>query len=78
MSLAAFKALLKQIDIETEEAHNNYSERSAVHCAALQIMQFEKDLYYGEAVNGKHLKKIQSIIEIHLEDIINETTKNKN
>ena len=78
MSMVDFKAILKQIDIETEEAHNNYSERSSVHRAALQIMQFEKDLYYGEAVSGKHLKKIQSIIELHLEDITNETNKIKN
>lgn len=42
MDLDAFKALLKQVDKDTQIAHLDYSKKSAVHKAALQVMQFEK------------------------------------
>ncbi|PKH32652.1 CxC ATPase DNA modification system associated small protein [Shewanella sp. ALD9] len=72
LNLDEFKALLIEADIATETAHNNYSKKSAVHKAALQIIQFEKDLYYGETVQSRHLQKIKDIIESNSEDIVNE------
>lgn len=73
MDLAIIKNMLKQADMETELAHEDFSKKSGAHKAALQIMNFEKDLYYGDASNNHHLKKIKEIIEINVEDIINET-----
>ncbi|MGY6031277.1 CxC ATPase DNA modification system associated small protein [Phytobacter sp. AG2a] len=75
MDLSAFKALLKEVDKDTQLAHENYSKKSAIHKAALQIMQFEKELYYGDLVQGRHLQKIKDIIEINAEDIVNEINK---
>lgn len=76
MDLNAFKALLKEIDKDTQVAHQDFSNRSATHKAALQVIQFEKELYYGDLVQNRHLQKIKDIIEINAEDIINETNKN--
>ncbi|MEI7236245.1 CxC ATPase DNA modification system associated small protein [Pectobacterium carotovorum] len=75
MDLSAFKDLLKEIDKDTQIAHQNYSKKSAVHKAALQVMQFEKELYYGDLVQSRHLQKIKDIIEVNAEDIVNETNK---
>lgn len=75
MDLSAFKALLKEVDKDTQLAHEDYSKKSAIHKAALQIMQFEKELYYGDLVQGRHLQKIKDIIEINAEDIVNEINK---
>lgn len=75
MNLSAFKALLKEVDKDTQLAHEDYSKKSAIHKAALQIMQFEKELYYGDLVQGRHLQKIKDIIEINAEDIVNEINK---
>lgn len=75
MDLSAFKALLKEVDKDTQLAHDDYSKKSAIHKAALQIMHFEKELYYGDLVQGRHLQKIKDIIEINAEDIINEINK---
>ena len=73
MNFDDLKALLEQANKETEMAHENYAQKSAVHKAALQIMQFEKELHYGDASTGHHIKKIKEIIEINAEDIANET-----
>lgn len=78
MDLNEFKALLREADKDTQIAHQDYSKRSAAHKAALQIMQFEKELYYGDLVQTRHLQKIKDIIEINAEDIVNETTKTRN
>lgn len=75
MDLSAFKVLLKEIDKDTQLAHEDYSNKSAIHKAALQIMQFEKELYYGDLVQSRHLQKIKDIIEINAEDIVNEINK---
>lgn len=75
MDLSALKVLLKEIDKETQLAHEDYSNKSAIHKAALQIMQFEKELYYGDLVQARHLQKIKDIIEINAEDIVNEINK---
>lgn len=75
MDLNAFKALLKEVDKETKIAHQDYSKISAVHKAALQVMAFEKELYYGDITQTRHIQKIKDIIEVNSEDIINETTK---
>ncbi|MCE4935881.1 CxC ATPase DNA modification system associated small protein [Aliivibrio fischeri] len=75
MDLNAFKALLLEADKDTQMAHQDYSKKSAAHKAALQIMQFEKEIYYGDVTNTRHLQKIKDIIEINAEDIINETNK---
>lgn len=75
MDLSAFKALLKEVDKDTQLAHEDYSKKSAIHKVALQIMQFEKELYYGDLVQGRHLQKIKDIIEINAEDIVNEINK---
>lgn len=75
MDLSAFKALLKEVDKDTQLAHEDYSKKSAIHKAALQIMQFEKELYYGDLMQGRHLQKIKDIIEINAEDIVNEINK---
>lgn len=75
MDLSAFKALLKEVDKDTQLAHEDYSNKSAIHKAALQVMQFEKELYYGDLVQGRHLQKIKDIIEINAEDIVNEINK---
>jgi hypothetical protein len=75
MDLDAFKALLKEVDKDTQLAHQDYSKKSAVHKAALQVMQFEKELYYGDFAQSRHLQKIKDIIETNAEDIVNETNK---
>ncbi|TDX15383.1 hypothetical protein EDF88_3833 [Buttiauxella sp. BIGb0552] len=75
MDLSALKVLLKEIDKDTQLAHEDYSNKSAIHKAALQVMQFEKELYYGDLVQGRHLQKIKDIIEINAEDIVNEINK---
>ncbi|WP_107851503.1 CxC ATPase DNA modification system associated small protein [Oceanimonas marisflavi] len=72
MSIKEIKELLEEAHRETEVAHQAYSNRSAAHRAALQIMKFEKELYYGDSSTGHHLKKIREIIEINVEDIVNE------
>ncbi|MCE7535939.1 CxC ATPase DNA modification system associated small protein [Aliivibrio fischeri] len=72
MDLNAFKNLLKEVDKETQSVHEGYSNKSAAHKAALQIMQFEKDLYYGDIALSRHIQKIKEIIEINAEDIVNE------
>lgn len=75
MDLNAFKALLKEVDKDTQIAHQDYSKKSAVHRAALQVMQFEKELYYGDLVQTRHIQKIKEIIEMNAEDIVNETNQ---
>lgn len=77
MDLAIIKAMLEAADRETENAHQKFSDRSSAHGAALQIMQFEKSLYYGDIAQSKHLQKIREIIELYMEDINNEIAKNK-
>lgn len=77
MDLNAFKALLKEADKDTQIAHQSYSKKSAVHKAALQIIQFEKELYYGDLVQSRHIQKIKNIIEVNAEDIVNETDKTR-
>ncbi|MEZ8914070.1 CxC ATPase DNA modification system associated small protein [Vibrio sp. 10N.222.54.B2] len=72
MNLNELKALLQEADKETELAHKDYSKKSAVHKAALQVMQFEKELYYGDLVQSRHIQKIKDIIEVNAEDIVNE------
>ncbi|MEZ8714745.1 CxC ATPase DNA modification system associated small protein [Vibrio splendidus] len=72
MNLNELKALLQEADKETELAHMDYSKKSAVHKAALQVMQFEKELYYGDMVQSRHIQKIKDIIEVNAEDIVNE------
>ncbi|MEZ8891480.1 CxC ATPase DNA modification system associated small protein [Vibrio sp. 10N.286.45.C10] len=75
MDLNAFKALLKEVDKDTQIAHQDYSKKSAVHKAALQVMSFEKELYYGDIAQTRHIQKIKEIIEVNAEDIVNETNK---
>ncbi|MGL5668867.1 MAG: CxC ATPase DNA modification system associated small protein [Shewanella sp.] len=75
MDINSFKELLLEAAKDAQKAHESYSNKSAVHKAALQIMQFEKDLYYGDLVRSHHIQKIKDIIEIHSEDIANETNK---
>lgn len=72
LSLKDIKDLLQQANEEVEAAHDNYALKSSGHKAALQIMQFEKDLFYGSSATGRHLQKIREIIEINAEDIVNE------
>ncbi len=72
MDLNEFKMMLIQADKETDLAHQDYSKKSAVHKASLQIMQFEKELYYGDNSQSRHIQKIKDIIEFNAEDIINE------
>lgn len=73
MNLDELKALLEKADKETENAHLDYSKKSAAHRVALQIIQFEKELHYGDTSSGQYLKKIKEIIYINAEDIVNET-----
>ncbi|MDN2483438.1 CxC ATPase DNA modification system associated small protein [Vibrio agarivorans] len=68
----SFKDSLKEMIEETKVCHEDYSKKSASHKAALQIMQFEKELYYGDASKNKHIVRIKEIIEINAEDITNE------
>ena len=75
MDLNAFKALLKEVDKDTQIAHQDYSKKSAVHKAALQVMSLEKELYYGDIAQTRHIQKIKEIIEVNAEDIVNETNK---
>ncbi|KJF81620.1 CxC ATPase DNA modification system associated small protein [Photobacterium angustum] len=72
MDLKTFKALLQEADKETQSAHQDYSKKSAAHKAALQVMTLEKEIYYGDVAQGRHLIKIKDIIEINAEDIVNE------
>lgn len=74
MDINELKSLLKKIDEETEQAHNNYADRSSVHSAALKIMEFEKELHYGDASNYQHLSKVRDIIESHLAGILDEVS----
>ncbi|WED22806.1 hypothetical protein L3Q72_05285 [Vibrio sp. JC009] len=76
MDLAKIKAMLEAADKETADAHHSFSDKSSVHAAALQIMQFEKDLHYGDIAQNRHLQKIREIIESYMEEINNETAKN--
>lgn len=75
MDLNEFKALLLEADKDTQMAHQDYSKKSAAHKAALRVMQFEKELYYGDLVQSRHLLKIKEIIELNAEDIVNEANK---
>ncbi|ABI71932.1 CxC ATPase DNA modification system associated small protein [Shewanella frigidimarina] len=72
MNLDKLKAMLQEAHKATEIAHEDFSKISAVHRAALQIIEFEKELYYGDSSSGRHLQKIKEIIDINVEDIINE------
>lgn len=72
MDLDELKALLRAANEETEIAHQDYAKKSAAHKAALQIMQFEKELYYGDMSSGRHFQKIKDIILFNSEDIVNE------
>ncbi|EPT9249982.1 CxC ATPase DNA modification system associated small protein [Photobacterium damselae] len=72
MDLNTFKALLKEADRETQNAHQNYSKKSAAHKAALQVMRLEKEIYYGDIAQARHIQKIKEIIENNVEDIVNE------
>jgi hypothetical protein len=72
VDLKAFKALLQEADRETQTAHQDYSKKSSVHKAALQIMTLEKEIYYGDVAQGRHIRKIKEIVEINAEDIVNE------
>lgn len=73
MDLDELKALLRAANKEAEETHQDYSRKSATHKAALQIMQLEKNLHYGDVPVAQHIKKIREIIDINAADIINET-----
>lgn len=64
-----------KIDEETQDAHQNYANKSSAHKVAIQIMQFEKELYYGDIAQTRHIKKIKDIIEINADDIVNEINK---
>lgn len=75
MDFNELKAVLQEADKETEMTRQDYSKKSSVHRAALQIMQFEKKLYYGDASSGRHLQKIKDIIVDNAEDIVNEANK---
>ncbi|CAH6804795.1 CxC ATPase DNA modification system associated small protein [Vibrio harveyi] len=68
----SFKDSLKEMIEETKVSHDDYSKKSAAHKAALQVMQFEKELYYGDVSQSRHIVKIKEIIEINAEDIVNE------
>lgn len=72
MNLEELKATLMEAAQEADKVLEGYAKQSAAHSAALQIMQFEKNLYYGDIVQSKHLQKIRGIIEDHAEDINNE------
>ncbi|MCA0936671.1 hypothetical protein LCL85_14115 [Vibrio alginolyticus] len=72
MDLKQLKAFLQEADKETQIAHQDYSKKSSVHKAALQVMQFEKELYYGDVAQSRHIQKIKEIIDVNAEDIINE------
>ncbi|KAB7653190.1 CxC ATPase DNA modification system associated small protein [Plesiomonas shigelloides] len=75
MDINAFKALLEEAAREAEMTHKSYENQSASHKAALQIMNFEKELHYGDLVRAHHIQNIKNIIEMHAEDIANETNK---
>lgn len=64
--------LFAQAKKEVEEEYTNFEKQSAVHRAALQIMQFEKGLFTGDVTEAHHLEKIRNIITNHLESITNE------
>ncbi len=78
MNLVDFKALLREADKETKSACEDYSQQSAVHRAALQIIQFEKERHYGDIVHSRRIQKIKDIIEFNAEDIVNETNQARN
>lgn len=69
MELSELKKQLQQAHLETEEAFNDYAKQSAVHRAALQLIQFEKELFYGDTSVGHHLKRIKEIIEANADEI---------
>lgn len=73
MDINEIRELLIEAKYEAEKSYQDYSKKSSAHRAALQIMQFEKELYYGDITAPQHLKKIKEIIEFHAEDIANET-----
>jgi hypothetical protein len=72
MNLEEIKAVMLEAEKEAEKTLENYAEQSATHQAALQIMQFVKDLHYGDLNQSRHLQKIKQIIEDNMEDINNE------
>jgi len=72
MKLEEIKAMMLEAEKEAENTFVDYADQSATHQAALQIMQFEKDLHYGDLSQSRHLQKIKQIIEDHMEDINNE------
>lgn len=73
MDINELKALVEEAGKAADMAHETYSKKSAIHKAALQVMAFEKELYYGDIAQTRHLQKIRDIIEINAEDIVNET-----
>jgi hypothetical protein len=73
MDINALKSLLLEAEKESELAYHNYALQSAVHRASLQIMQYEKDIYYGDSSSSRHLQKLRDIIDVNSEDINNET-----
>lgn len=73
MDINEIRQLLIEAKSEADEAYATYSKKSSAHRAALQIMQFEKELHYGDISTSHHLKKIKEIITFHAEDIANET-----
>lgn len=70
--LNEFLEQLKAAHEATENAYSNYAHQSTAHKAALEIMQFEKEIFYGDKSSGRHLQKIREIIESNTEGIINE------
>ena len=77
MDINELKKLLEEANVEAEKAYEGYSKKSSAHRAALRIMQFEKELHYGDVSSSQHLKKIKEIITMHAEDITNETNKTR-
>lgn len=78
MDISELKALLKQADEDTQVAHQDFEKRSSAHKAALEIMKFEKDLYYGDVGRTHHRQKIKEIIDLYAEEIANEIDKSEN
>ncbi|WP_413479521.1 CxC ATPase DNA modification system associated small protein [Vibrio hibernica] len=78
MDITELKALLKQADEDSQAAHQDFGKRSTAHKAALEIMKFEKDLYYGDLGRTHHRQKIKDIIDLYAEEIVNETDKSEN
>lgn len=72
MDLEEIKLLMEEANKEALRASEEFSERSPTHRAALQIMDFVKDLHHGDSGQTRHLQRIKQIIEDHMEDINNE------